>query len=484
MLKIYNTLTRRKEEFIPMTPGEVRLYVCGLTVYDYFHMGNARTLTVFDMVCRWLRSSAHAYKVTYARNVTDVDDKIIQRANQNGEPIDALTGRMIAAMQEDTRRLGLLDPTHEPLATEHVDGMVNMIGALIEKGLAYPAPNGDVYYAVHKFPGYGKLSGKSLDDLRAGERVEVETAKRDPLDFVLWKAAKVDEPSWPSPWGAGRPGWHIECSVLSEVALGSHFDIHGGGEDLQFPHHENEIAQSEGAHDHPFVNYWMHAAFLNTDNEKMSKSLGNFFTARDVLNQHRGHEEAVRFFLLRGHYRSQLSYSDEALKAARKELDSFYLVLRDNPAVDVEVDWENPYAARFKAAMDDDFNTWEALTVLVELRQQINKSKSSEVAGLLKALGGTLGFLQASPEAILKGGVAHGAAGPLTAAAGNVNGEGAGSAHAVNYSDEDIDKLIASRLIARKEKNFAEADRIRKELDDVGILLEDKPGGVTEWRRK
>jgi len=475
MLKIYNTLTRRKEEFRPLRQGEVSMYVCGLTVYDYFHMGNARTLTVFDMVFRWLQSSAHGYKVDYVRNVTDIDDKIIQRANENGEPINALTSRMVEAMRADTRRLGLLDPTYEPYATAHVSGMVKMIATLVDKGLAYPAPNGDVYYAVHKFPGYGKLSGKSLDDLRAGERVEVEAAKRDPLDFVLWKAAKPGEPSWPSPWGAGRPGWHIECSVMSEALLGQHFDLHGGGEDLQFPHHENEIAQSEGAHDHPFVNYWMHAAFLNMGNEKMSKSLGNFFTTRDVLDKYRGHEEAVRFFLLRGHYRSQLSYTEEVVNGARKELESLYIALRDTPSSDdSRIDWNEPHAARFKAAMDDDFNTWEAFTVLTELRQQVNKTKSPEVASLLRALGGILGFLQSDPKAYLQN----------EAAAESSQSVEASSMDATGYEKAKIEELIAARLTARKEKNFAEADRIRQELDVAGILLEDKPGNMTEWRRK
>ena len=466
MLKIYNTLTRRKEDFIPIQPGKVQLYVCGLTVYDYFHMGNARTLTVFDMVSRWLKSSSHNFQVTYVRNITDVDDKIIQRAAENNEPITALTTRMIDAMREDTRRLGLEDPTHEPYATQHIEGMVNMISTLVDKGLAYPAPNGDVYYAVHQFPNYGKLSGKSLDSLRAGERVDVDTNKREPLDFVLWKSAKPEEPSWPSPWGAGRPGWHIECSAMSEAILGTHFDIHGGGEDLQFPHHENEIAQSEGAHDHTFVNYWMHAAFLNIDNEKMSKSLGNFFTTRDVLNKHKGQEEAVKFFLLRGHYRSQLNYSEETLQIAHRELDSFYLVLRDVRPDDVTIDWADPYAARFKTAMDDDFNTWEAFVVLTELRQQINKTKSTALAGLLKALAGTLGFLQTSPDVYLKG------------------ANNAGQNSSDGYSEDKIEQLIEDRKTAKAAKNFAEADRIRKELDAAGILLEDKPGGVTEWRRK
>ena len=473
MLKIYNTLTRRKEEFVPIHPGEVRIYVCGPTVYDFIHIGNARTFTVFDMVQRWLKSPAHNFKVTYVRNVTDVEDKIIQRAAENNEPIDALTERMTIAMRDDLDRLGLEAPTHEPGAMAHVNGMVRMIEELVGKDLAYPAANGDVFYAVHSFPGYGKLSGKSLDDLRAGERVSVDAAKRDPLDFVLWKSAKPGEPSWPSPWGPGRPGWHIECSVMSEVFLGPHFDIHGGGEDLQFPHHENEIAQSEGAHGHSFVNYWMHAAFLNMGSEKMSKSLGNFFTARDVLNKYSGREEVVRFFLLRGHYRSQLAYTEKALQAARHELDAFYRALSNTPPVDLEIDWSNPHAARFKAAMDDDFNTWEAFTVLTELRQLVNKTKSVESTGLLKALGGTLGFLQLPPEQYLQQHVVI-----------QLSGVSA-SADIGNFVlPADIDNLIIARNAARKAKNFAEADRIRKELEARGVLLEDKPGGLTEWRRK
>ena len=476
MLRIYNTLTRRKEEFVPIAPGQVRMYVCGPTVYDFIHIGNARTFTVFDMVYRWLKSSAHNFKVTYVRNVTDVDDKIIQRAAQNGEPIEALTARMIAAFDEDVRRLGLEKPTIEPRATAHVDGMVRMIETLVAKELAYPAENGDVYYAVHNFPGYGKLSGKSLDDLRAGERVEVDTHKRDPLDFVLWKAAKPGEPSWPSPWGPGRPGWHIECSAMGEAFLGEHLDIHGGGEDLQFPHHENEIAQSEGVHHHPFVNYWMHAAFLNMGSEKMSKSLGNFFTTRDVLNKFAGREEVVRFFLLRGHYRRQLAYTEEALRAARHELDSFYIALDQTRPADDELDWMNPHAARFREAMDDDFNTWGAFTVLSELRHEVNKTRSSEYAGLLKSLGGTLGLLQLPPEQYLQKNVSI-----------RLTGVSAVAAHGTltpGQEDVGIDSLIAARNAARKAKNFAEADRIRAELDAAGILLEDKPGGVTEWRRK
>ncbi|MBA2689837.1 MAG: cysteine--tRNA ligase [Burkholderiales bacterium] len=482
MLKIYNTLSRRKEPFLPRVPGKVGMYVCGLTTYDYFHVGNARTLAVFDMVSRWLKCSAHGYQVNYVRNITDVDDKIIQRAADNKEPIEALTARMISAMQEDTRRLGLEDPSHEPRATGHVAGMVSMIEMLIAKGLAYPAANGDVFYAVHKFQGYGKLSGKSLDDLRAGERVGIDSAKRDPLDFVLWKSAKAGEPSWPSPWGAGRPGWHIECSAMSKTFLGRHFDIHGGGEDLQFPHHENEIAQSEGAHDEPFVNYWMHAAFLNMGQEKMSKSLGNVFRARDVLDKHPGHEEAVRFFLLRGHYRSQLGYTEEALQGARKELSSLYIALRDTPPSEIEIDWENPHAARFLAAMDDDFNTWEAFAVLGELRHEVNRSRSKAVSSILKALAGALGFLRQDPLKYLRG---QGAT-LESEAGGEIDGgqEASPALVKTNISDAQIGQLIAARLTARKAKNFGEADRIRDELDSAGVLLEDKPNGVTEWRRK
>jgi cysteinyl-tRNA synthetase len=472
MLKIYNTLTRRKEEFVPIVPGKVGMYVCGPTVYDFIHIGNARTFTVFDMVQRWLKSSAHNFEVTYVRNVTDIDDKIIQRAAESNEPIDALTARMTAAMHEDLRRLGLQDPTHEPGALAHVDGMVKMIGVLVDKSFAYQGTNGDVFYAVHNFPGYGKLSGKSLDDLRAGERVGVDAAKRDPLDFVLWKSAKSGEPSWPSPWGPGRPGWHIECSVMSEAFLDEHFDIHGGGEDLQFPHHENEIAQSEGAHQHQFVNYWMHAAFLNMGDAKMSKSLGNFRTVRDVLNE-AGREEVVRFFLLRGHYRSQLAFTEDALQTARHELDSFYIALRDTPPAEVAINWEHPLAARFRAAMDDDFNTWEAFTVLSELRHEVNKTRSSEYASLLRALGGTLGLLELPPEQYLQRDVVV-----------QLTGVSASAVAGRLISNVDIDGDIAARDAARKAKNFAEADRIRKELEDAGILLEDKPGGVTEWRRK
>ena len=458
MQRIYNTLTRTKDDLAPIRSGKVGLYVCGLTVYDYFHVGNARTLTVFDMVYRWLSASAHGYEVTYVRNVTDVDDKIIERAAKNGEPIQALTARMIDAMHADFDALGLLRPTHEPRATQHVAGMVEMIRRLVEKGLAYAAPNGDVYYAVRRFAGYGKLSGKALEDLRAGERVEIDANKEDPLDFVLWKSSKPGEPQWASPWGPGRPGWHIECSVMSEFHLGSHFDIHGGGQDLQFPHHENEIAQSEGAHGHPFVNIWMHVGFLNMASEKMSKSLGNVFLARDVLRTLRN-PEILRFFLLRGHYRSQLSYSLQNLDDAGGALDTLYTALRGAEPSPAPVDWAHPLAARFQAAMDDDFNTPEAFAVLFEAARELNRSRSSDAAGLLRGLGATVGLLQQDPETYLRG-------------TSQVAGLAAG----------DIEALIAARTAARKAKNFAEADRIRKQLSDAGVTLEDGPGGTT-WRR-
>jgi cysteinyl-tRNA synthetase len=458
MLKLYNSLARDKQEFVPLKSGRVNMYVCGMTVYDYCHLGHARVLVVFDMVTRWLRASG--YDVNYVRNITDIDDKIIKRAQENGEPIDALTARFIAAMNEDADALGVARPDHEPRATEYVDRMVDMIRALEAKGLAYPAANGDVYYSVRDFPTYGRLSGKSLDELRAGERVEVELAKRDPLDFVLWKAAKPGEPHWPSPWGPGRPGWHIECSVMSTHLLGNHFDIHGGGQDLQFPHHENEIAQSEGACGCTFVNYWMHNGFVRVDNEKMSKSLGNFFTVREVLAKYQ--PEVVRFFILRAHYRSPLNYSDTHLDDARNALTRLYLVLRDLPPAPAQVDWSDPWAKRFKEAMDDDFNTPEAVAVLFELASEANRSRSAADSGLLRALGGVLGLLQHAPEEFLRGAPAVGGQGGL--------------------SDADIENLIAGRAAARKSKNFAEADRIRKELTEAGIVLEDTAQG-TVWRR-
>lgn len=458
MLSLHNTLTRRKDRFEPLEPGKVRLYVCGPTVYDFFHVGNARTFTVFDMVVRWLRASG--YQVTYARNITDIDDKIIERARENNETMEALTARMIDAMHEDFDRLKLLRPDIEPRATRHVQGMLDLIAHLEKKGLAYRGSNGDVYYAVRQFEGYGKLSGKSLDDLRAGERVAVEQAKRDPLDFVLWKAAKPNEPKWPSIFGDGRPGWHIECSAMCAAELGETLDIHGGGWDLQFPHHENEIAQSEGASGKPLARYWMHAAFLNFDSEKMSKSLGNFFTAREVLNKLDPIQggEVVRFFLLRGHYRSEISYTWDTLMDARTTLLGFYTALKDTPPVAVEVDWTRGHAADFKAAMDDDFNTPIAFAVLHELKNEVNRTKSPVLAGLLQALGGTIGLFQDDPAQFVQGRLA----------AGELN----------------VDALVQERIQAKKDRNFARADEIRKQLDAAGIVLEDKPGGLTEWRRK
>ena len=460
MLNVYNTLAREKQLFKPITDGKVNMYVCGMTVYDYCHLGHARMVVVFDMVARWLRASG--YELNYVRNITDIDDKIIKRALENGEAINALTGRFIAAMNEDFDALGVIRPDHEPRATEHVQGMHNLISQLIQNGLAYPAPNGDVYFAVRKFAGYGKLSGKSLDDLRVGERVDVDVNKQDPLDFVLWKAAKTDEPQdakWASPWGEGRPGWHIECSAMSCHHLGSHFDIHGGGADLQFPHHENEIAQSEGAHGHAYVNYWMHNGFIRVDNEKMSKSLGNFFTIREVLEKY--DPEVVRFFILRAHYRSQLNYSDAHLDDAKGALNRFYTTLKNVPAVAAEIDWTSSYAQRFKAAMDDDFNTVEAVAVLFELALEVNKQQSGELAGQLKALAGILGLLQRDAVAYLQGSVGD---------------------EASEYSSDAIEALIVARKAARAAKNFAESDRIRDELIAAGIVLEDSAQGTT-WRR-
>ena len=470
MLKIYNSLARSKQDFHPIVPGKARMYVCGMTVYDYCHLGHARVMVVFDMVSRWLRASG--LDVTYVRNITDIDDKIIKRAAENGESIGTLTARFIQAMDEDAAALGVQKPDIEPRATLHIPDMLNMISGLMDKGYAYRADNGDVYYSVHRFDGYGKLSGKSLDDLRAGERVEVDTHKRDPLDFVLWKAAKPGEPAWDAPWGAGRPGWHIECSAMSEHHLGEHFDIHGGGQDLQFPHHENEIAQSEGAHDCTMVNYWMHNGFVRVDEEKMSKSLGNFFTIREVLKKY--DPEVLRFFILRAQYRSPLNYSDQHLDDAKQALSRLYTAL-DGVTTDAQkIDWNNPFASRFKEAMDDDFNTPEAMAVLFDLASELNKSRSAQTAGLLKALAGVLGLLQRNPEAYRKGQPQAGAV------------EGFASATAKAYDAEvivsKVDELIELRTAAKKAKNFAEADHIRKELADQGIVLEDTPQG-TIWRR-
>jgi cysteinyl-tRNA synthetase len=460
MLNIYNTLAREKQTFVPIQPGKVNMYVCGMTVYDYCHLGHARVMVVFDIVARWLRASG--YSVNYVRNITDIDDKIIKRAEENNEPISALTGRFITAMNEDADALGVLRPSAEPRATDHVSGMINMIARLVERGLAYQGSNGDVFYSVRDFGSYGKLSGKSLDDLRAGERVEVDSFKRDPLDFVLWKSTKPGEPAWESPWGAGRPGWHIECSVMSEHHLGDHFDIHGGGADLQFPHHENEIAQSEGAHDCKFVNYWMHNGFVRVDDEKMSKSLGNFFTIREVLKKYDA--EVLRFFILRAHYRSPLNYSDQHLDDAKQALTRLYTALRGAPATTATIDWNHPQAARFKAAMDDDFGTAEAFAVLFELANEANKGNTESIT-LLKSLGGVLGLLQRNAEDFLQG------------RSGNNSEE-----TFIESLGKSIEALIIDRANAKKAKDFAEADRIRKALTEAGIALEDTPQGTT-WRR-
>ena len=448
------------------------MYVCGMTVYDYCHLGHARVMVVFDMVSRWLRASG--YEVTYVRNITDVDDKIINRANENKETIGELTQRFIDAMDEDSAKLGIIRPDIEPRATTHIDGMIKMIEALIAKGYAYAASNGDVFYSVRSFNDYGKLSGKSLDDLRAGERVEVDTFKKDPLDFVLWKSVKPNEPNWPSPWGAGRPGWHIECSVMSAQHLGAHFDIHGGGQDLQFPHHENEIAQSEAAHNCQMANTWMHNGFVRVDDEKMSKSLGNFFTIREVLKKYDA--EVVRFFILRAHYRSPLNYSDKHLDDAKASLTRLYTALRSVEVTTHNIDWSQPQAARFKAAMDDDFNTAEAMAVLFDLA----RDKSDESLNLLRSLGVVIGLLQRDADAFLQGANAH-----THLPTGGFRIGGTADVYSVSgltgRSDE-IESKIEARIEAKKSKNFAEADRIRKELADAGIILEDSPQGTT-WRR-
>jgi cysteinyl-tRNA synthetase len=479
MLTIYNTLTRRKEEFKPIHAPKVGMYVCGMTIYDYCHVGHARMMMAFDVVQRWLRASG--FQVTYVQNITDIDDKIIKRAVENGETITALTTRMTAAMMDDLAQLGIQKPDVMPRATEYVPQMLAMIGTLEEKGIAYHAANGDVNYAVRKFPGYGKLSGKSLDELRAGERIAVDTGKHDPLDFVLWKSAKPEEPpeaKWESKWGQGRPGWHIECSAMSCAILGEHFDIHGGGTDLQFPHHENEIAQTEAAFDHakegkPWVSYWLHNGFLNVDNEKMSKSLGNFFTIRDVLKHY--DPEVVRYFLVRTHYRSPFNYSDKNMDDAKGALTRLYTTLKNVPPDSQLLDWSEAHAQRFKAAMDDDFNTPEAVAVLFELASEVNRSQSARLAGQLKGLGAVLAVLQREPVAFLQQTITLG---------GNTEIERAGGFSAsISITKENIEEKIQARIAAKAAKNFAEADRIRRELLDQGIVLEDKPGGKTEWRR-
>jgi len=452
-LRINSTLARAVQPFVPIESGHVRMYVCGMTVYDLCHLGHARSMIAFDVVQRWLRASG--YRVTYVRNITDIDDKIIRRAVDNGESIRDLTDRMIAALHEDADALGIERPTHEPRATDYVPQMLAMIGTLANKGLAYQAAEGgDVNYAVRRFPGYGRLSGKSLDELNAGERVAVQDGKRDPLDFVLWKSAKpeeTDEVKWQIPWGAGRPGWHIECSAMGCALLGESFDIHGGGADLAFPHHENEIAQSEGATGQPFAQVWMHNGFINVDNEKMSKSLGNFFTIRDVLKVYDA--ETVRFFVVRSHYRSPLNYSDAHLDDARAALKRLYTALAEVAPAPAEVDWREPHAARFKAAMDEDFGTPEAVAVLFDLASEVNRSRSAAAAGLLKALGGHLGLLQADPLAYLQ----------------------AGS----RLDEVAISEQIAARAAAKAARNWAEAGRIREQLLARGIALKDGPQGTT-----
>ena len=461
MLKIYNDLTNQKEPFEPLETGRVRMYVCGMTVYDLCHLGHARVMVVFDVIYRYLQ--ARGYEVTYIRNITDIDDKIINRANEKGVPFTELTKEFIAAMHEDADALGVLRPSDEPKATQHMDEILAMIEKLIANGHAYAADNGDVYYDVRSFPDYGRLSGKSIEDLQSGARVEPGEAKRDPLDFALWKAAKPDEPAWDSPWGRGRPGWHIECSAMSCTALGDTFDIHGGGADLTFPHHENEIAQSEGATGHPFVKYWIHNGFVRINDEKMSKSLGNFFTVREILARYQAEE--VRYFILTSQYRSPLNYDTEHLDNARAALTRFYTALRGLPQAEPAPG--EAFAERFHAAMEDDFNTPEALAVLFDLVREINRLRDSDMpaaAGLgarLTQLGGMLGILQDDPEHYLRG--------------GDMAAEG-------GLSDADIAAMIQARIDARGNKAWAEADRIRDELQAAGIILEDGAGG-TNWRR-
>ena len=452
-LRIYNTLARALVPLTPIEPGHVRMYVCGMTVYDLCHLGHARSMVAFDVAQRWLKCGG--LRVTYVRNVTDIDDKIIKRALDNGESIRDLTNRMVIALHQDADALGIERPTFEPRATDYVPQMISLISRLQGKGLAYPSSNGDVNFSVRKFAGYGKLSGKSLDELRAGERVAVLDGKDDPLDFVLWKSAKVTEPveaQWQSPFGLGRPGWHIECSAMGCDLLGESFDIHGGGADLQFPHHENEIAQSEGAFNKPLASIWMHNGFVRVDNEKMSKSLGNFFTIRGILSRYDA--ETVRFFILRAHYRSPLNYSDTHLDDARNSLKRLYTALKAVAPAQVEIDWLNVHAARFKLAMDEDFGTPEAVAVLFEVATEVNKSGSAQLAGLLKALGACIGLLQANPEAFLQAGA--------------------------QLDDAAIQGLIEARAQAKKAKNFVEADRIRAELERQGIALKDSSSG-TIW---
>ena len=463
MLRIYNTLTRAKEEFRPIEPGHVRIYVCGMTVYDYCHLGHARVLVAFDVVVRYLRSLG--YRVTYVRNVTDIDDKIIARATENGEDFRALTRRFTGYMHEDCRALGVLAPDVEPHATHYIEPIISMVEQLVEKGAAYRAANGDVYYDVSTFPAYGALSARRTEDLRSGARVEVDEAKDDPLDFVLWKSSKPGEPSWESPWGPGRPGWHIECSAMSMSCLGRHFDIHGGGMDLQFPHHENEIAQSVAATGGKFVNVWMHNGFVRIDDEKMSKSLGNFFTLRSVLAHYPA--EAVRYFMLSSHYRSPLGYSEGHLRQAHASVRRLYTALRGLEGAQgaPDADWH----ARFRAAMDDDFNSPKALSVLFDLAREINRVRTEDperartLARTLRDLGSVLGLLGTDPDAWLRG-------------------EAAGEAAGEDPDEDAVEALIARRAEARGRKDWAEADRLRDELAAAGIVIEDGAQG-TAWRR-
>ncbi len=461
MLQIYNTMTRKKEVFTPIEENKIKMYVCGITVYDLCHIGHARVMVGFDMITRYLRH--RGYDVTYVRNITDVDDKIIRRANENGEHVDALTERMIQAMHDDEDRLGVLRPDLEPRATHHIGDIVDMVQTLVEKGFAYPADNGDVYYRVNKFADYGKLTNRNLEEMQAGARIDVEEAKENPMDFVLWKSAKEDEVSWDSPWGPGRPGWHIECSAMSTCCLGNNFDIHGGGPDLPFPHHENEIAQSEAATGEKYANTWMHAGAVRVDQEKMSKSLGNFFTIRDVLEKY--NPEVIRYFLLSSHYRSPINYSEDGLKSARQSLERFYTALQGVEASEVAAEGE--WVERFKTAMDDDFNTAEAFAVLFDLAKQLNIAKkdgdteqAGQLAGYLKLFGEVLGLFNQDADSFLKGEPA-----------------------ADGLSEDEIEAQIEARNQARKNKDFAESDRIRDELAAQGIILKDSREG-TSWVRE
>jgi cysteinyl-tRNA synthetase len=475
VITIHNSLTGREEPFRPIDPKRVGLYVCGVTVYDFCHVGHARCYVAFDIIQRWFR--ARGYALNYVRNITDIDDKIIERAAQNGEPVEALTARFIKAMHEDFAALAIEPPDHEPRATEYVPAIIALIERLIERGFAYVSSSGDVLYAVAKFPEYGRLSGKRLADLRAGARVEVDSAKRDPLDFVLWKGAKPDEPSWPSPWGAGRPGWHIECSAMCTALLGQHFDLHGGGMDLKFPHHENEIAQSCAAHEGGFVNVWIHNGFVNVDSEKMSKSLGNFFTIRDVLPRLR-HPEVLRAFLLSSHYRGPIQYSPVQLEQADAALTRLYTALRGVESASAQAP-ESAYSERFGAALDNDFNTPEALAVLQGLARELNTARAqgdavraAALAAELRRLSALLGLLRLPPEEWFRRSASLPLSGNEPRAAADVLDEGV------------IEALIAARLAARKARDFAAADGIRDQLARAGVVLEDQPGGRTLWKRQ